>query len=218
MRDYKQLTREVFLKSEEKINKRRRERSIILSSCAFLCLLAVVGTSTFFNAPTPLDTAGGTNNTSSHFGTQTENDTPNDTPNNTDYTGGVEAYFYTQIQYGENVISISDPQETASLYNAISAFCNELKDGGVFGNYYPSKGEHYDILSGIAPVDSQSKFQETLREKDITITFLSDKNVVKTFVLNGNKLIDINEQKETELSKDELLKLKQILQIKEEQK
>lgn len=195
MRDYKQLTREVFLKSEEKLKKRRRERSIILSSCASLCLLAVVGTSAYFNAPTKLDITGG--------------------------TGNVEPYFSAQIECGENVMSIGNPDDAISLYNAISTLCDEQKDGGTFGQYdandtYLSKGDQYDLFMGGTPFDPELKYQENLSEKGVTITFISDKKVVDTFVLKGNNLIDINEQKEVHLTKVELLKLKQILQIKEE--
>lgn len=188
MRNLEECTAEVFRRSKERIQKRKKLRNRVLVCCTPICLAAVV------LLAAPGDVAG-------------DLVAPEGAPECAVPMENVEAG--RPIRQGLSVsagdrqlVLSSDPEQVSQVYEFI---CNlsadmETLEEFVDDGYYGWK-------------DHKIENSAVLGSAEYTVSIALDNGETLTFALNGNKLYETVNQNEIILSESQLAKLLELLQI-----
>lgn len=192
MRDLNEYKAEIFRRSEERIKQRKKKRRVILSLCASLCLVFVIGCTALPYVIGP--TADGIP------------EIRDDADGASVIEDEVQSYICVDVSGGEGKqkqLRISEPERITALSESIRSA-------------YADRYLYYDITERAESVPDCEWSEEQKNEgyavsETYTIVFTAPDGYKKTLVLEGNTLTDSETDMSVELKEERLAELKELL-------
>ena len=189
MKDMNEYKAEVFFRSEKRIKERRKKRNRILTICIPLCMVIIMGSVMLLPTMRMAKKANG-----SYAGFDGNS------------TNGSYVCSYTEavIRNGTNTDSriISDKVEVTEIFTAIFNLYGVADKAEQESDYYEYAVEDFPEYSGT-----------TLN--GYVITLRTEEGSETVYVLDGNKLLNVDEDMKIILTDSQLAELKEVLGILE---